>query len=1088
MLTVYRASAGSGKTFKLTGEYLKLLFKDPSSYRSILAVTFTNKATDEMKKRIIEELYVLSNSEKKSAYTDLLIKEADCKEAEICQKAKKILVTLLHDYSSFQISTIDRFFQQTMRAFTREIGLQGGYNIELDTEKVLTEAVDMMLSDLDTSDNKQLLRWLLSYSEDKVEAGKSWNIRKDIKSLGQEIFKENFKAFSDAIQEHIGNKDLLALYLKKLSLIRYDFEAKLKEAGEKALNLILSHGLQTSDFKMGARSPFTLFEKWAGGEIKEPTATFCNLPDEIDNWYTGKTSAEKKANIEEVYHNGLNEHIKKVIHLFHTDYINYQTTAEINRYFYTLGILGDIDKQIRQYTSENNIMLLSDTTQLLNLVIRESDPPFIYEKIGGRIQHYMIDEFQDTSGMQWRNFYPLMKESLASGNFNLIVGDVKQSIYRWRNSNWQLLESQIKQDFRIEGIQEEILDTNYRSCNNVIEFNNSFFTIAAHILQEKFNADLNDLSPDAYKEKIRKVYGKLFQHVPAHMKEKSGNVRIKFIDSNVSDDWKADVLEKLPEVITELQNQGFRLKDIAILVRTKNEGSLVAHTLLQYSNAHPESPYRYDVISDEALFINKSRSVKLLISMLRYLTNPEEAINQALAAYEYGATQQNKSPEEIFTTYFYVNKQNENPDLTLHFPEEINQELETIKQLSLYEITESLISLFLSNEKDENGEAVFIQAFQDLVLDFSKRHISDISSFLSWWDETGSKKTISMPDSQDAIRILTVHKSKGLGFKAVVMPFCDWEIDHKPGLSNILWLHTEVKPFAEMPLIPVRYSKKLQQTIFQEDYLNEKMHAYIDNLNLAYVAFTRAKESLILFAPKNSKTQKQGISTIADLLYCCIKDYDNYPEIKEENMPCISLCAAWDEENLLYEYGTCWQSLKEKGSSVYQEKMERFSSVAVKERLHLRLYSKGFFRDRTERIQGKLMHEILSKVRTKKDISKAIREQVLLGNISGKEAGQIELKLKEVTSLPETAHWFSGNYKVLNEASILQHDRKFRRPDRVMITDDEAIIVDYKFGEKEQRAYTKQLKDYGKLIQKMNYSQVHAFIWYVNLGIVEQVM
>ncbi len=1085
MITVYRASAGSGKTFKLTGEYLKLLFQHPSSYRHILAVTFTNKATDEMKKRIIEELDVLARGEKQSDYTQMLIKEAKINEAEIQPAAKKILVSILHDYTAFQISTIDRFFQQTMRAFTREIGLQGGYNLELDTEKVLSEAVDGMLSELDSNDNKQLLNWLLRYSEDKVENGKSWNIRNDIKDLSKEIFKENYKAFSDDIQQFISDKTTMSAYIKKINIIKNEFESSLKQIGERGLNIIQLSNLDVADFKGGARSPFSHFFKWASGDVKEPSNTFINLENNLDNWLTGKTSSEKKAQIENAFHSGLNDCVKEVLTLFGEPFIRYQTAVEINRYFYTLGILGDIDKHIRQYAADNNIMLLSDTTQLLNLVIGESDTPFIYEKVGVRIKNYMIDEFQDTSGMQWKNFYPLIKDSLDAGNFDLIVGDVKQSIYRWRNSDWKLLEEQIKYDFKNEGIQEEVLDTNYRSCRNVIEFNNAFFTLASEVLQDKFNTETENPSENdesGFNSKIKQVYAQLYQKVPEKMENKHGHVQINFIDTEEYEDWQAHSLEIIPQTIEKLQDKGFKLKDIAILVRTKNEGAQVADTLLQYSMSHSDTNYSYDVISDEALFISKSRSVGLLVSMLRYLMNPNESINQALVAYEYGLSKKQETPENVLIEYFRFNKEKNNIQPELHFSEEMMNELERLKQLSLYEITEGLIALLFSQHnpnENEVGEAVFIQAFQDMVLDFSTRNTADISAFLSWWDETGSRKTILMPEAQDAIRILTVHKSKGLGFKAVIMPFCDWEIDHKAFLTNILWLHTDKMPFGEIPLLPIRYSKNLQNTIFKDDYLNEKMHAYIDNLNLAYVAFTRAKEELILMSPKPKKNE---VNSMGDLLHFCITNSNNYASATPEGYTIVSLSEYWNVEILQYKYGDWWQTSPEKASSIHQEKMTGFSSIDVKDRLQLRLYGKGFFKEKEQRKYGNLMHEILSKVFVVEDLDNAVQEQIFSGAISEDEAIKIRELLQKAISRPETLDWFSGKYKILNESVILQPKGRFKRPDRIMMCNNEVIVVDYKFGEKEKKSYTKQVKDYMNLIGKMGYMQVKGYIWFVETG------
>ena len=494
MLTIYRASAGAGKTHRLTGEYLLLLFSQPGAYRRILAVTFTNKATDEMKGRIVEELHRLASGED-SDYIALLSGHYSLTETEVRRQAKRILIAILHDYSAFNISTIDRFFQQTMRAFTREIGLQGGYGIEMDQDLVLSEAVDRLLGDLDKSGNKELLGWLLRFAEDKIEDGGEWNLRRDIKMLGKELFKESYKQFSDALSEDIADKKALENYKETLFGIIRTVEKEVKTFGEKANAIMKEYGLQPSDFIQGSRSPMFLFQRWATGEMKEPTATFRNLADNVEKWYTKKTDPALQAIIGTAYDNGLNDCIKGIIARF-DDLTAYYSAKEIVRYYYTLGILTDISREIAAYREEKNVMLIADTTELLHKVIAGSDAPFIYEKTGTQIDHFMIDEFQDTSAMQWSNFRPLIEESLAHNRQNLIVGDVKQSIYRFRNSDWKLLDEQVRQDFSADEVAEETLKDNWRSCRNIVEFNNALFTVAPCLLQELYNAALAESSLD----------------------------------------------------------------------------------------------------------------------------------------------------------------------------------------------------------------------------------------------------------------------------------------------------------------------------------------------------------------------------------------------------------------------------------------------------------------------------------------------------------------------------------------------------------------------------------------------------------------
>lgn len=1062
-LHVFKASAGSGKTHRLTAEYLCLLFSSPYAYRHILAVTFTNKATDEMKTRIIDELANLAKGDK-SDYIELLKKEYSYNEEQVRKEARDILIRILHDYSSFSVSTIDKFFQQTMRAFTREIGLGGGYNVELDTNKVLGEAIDSMLYDLERSDNKSLLDWLIRFSEEKIENGETWNIRNDIQSLSSEIFKESYKAYSNQVQEDITNKELMDDYKDMLFAIIRTFESSLQQMGEKALNIITNQGLKPDDFKGGARSPFFSLLKWANGGMDSPTNTFRSLADNVENWYTKKTTADIIDRIEAIYPE-LNAVICDIIN--HLDNSRtYQTAYEINRYFFTLGILGDVDKNIRTYASENNIMLISDTTELLNRIIEGNESPFIYEKVGMRVNNYMIDEFQDTSGMQWQNFLPLVQDSLGAGNKNFIVGDVKQSIYRWRNSDWKLLDEQLDIDFRNERLNHETLDTNWRSSVNVIAFNNSIFSVGAKLLQDTFNNSLESVEDNRLKpflSRIEKAYGELCQQIPDSHRENEGRVKVEFIDTK-EHDWQEYVLEQLPYQIEELQDRGYKLKDIALLVRTKKEGASVANRLLEYKNRHSDSRYRYDIISDEALFVNNSKSIKLIVALLKYLHNPLDNSLKALAVYEYFKYSNQLSSEDALEKYFSTREE---------LPIEVMNKLEHIRELPLYEMTEEIFELF--RHAMEENEQIYIQSFLDMVLDFTIRNSSDLDAFLKWWEETGVNKTIFTPDGQDAIRIMTIHKSKGLGFNVVLIPFCNWEIDHR--LTTILWCRPQTAPFDKLHLVPVKYSQKLKNTIFDYEYFDERLHAFIDNINVLYVAFTRAKNELIAFAPK---FEKSDVSNIASLLWNCI----NSPIINsQDNYQYIDLAKFIDEETTVFEVGTDYRPIiKKEQSPVEEMNVDGLSGIPYDERIKLLLKNKYYFTDTGQRDYGTLMHEIVSRIQTIEDIEDAVERYYIAGDITTDQKTEVIELLYNYLSDTVVAPWYSGEYRVLNEVQILQPKGTFSRPDRVMIKDREVIVIDYKFGEKEDRKYIRQVKYYADQIRKMGYSDVKGYICYIKLG------
>lgn len=1063
-LHVYKASAGSGKTHRLTAEYLCLLFSSPYAYRHILAVTFTNKATDEMKSRIIDELANLATG-RKSDYIQLLSDEYGYNEQQVRKEAKDTLVRILHDYSAFSVSTIDKFFQQTMRAFTREIGLGGGYNVELDTDKVLGDAIESMLSDLERTDNKQLLDWLIRFSEEKIENGETWNIRSDIQSLSNEIFKESFKAYSNQVQADISDKGLMADYKDMLFAIIQTFERTSQQIGEKALNIMLRYNLTAEDFKGGSRSPFSTFLKWANGSTDEPTKTFRLLADDISVWYTSKAPAEIKNNIENAYPE-LNECVCNII-AHYDNSRTYQTAYEINRYFFTLGILGDVDKKIREYASENNIMLISDTTELLNRIIEGNDSPFIYEKVGQRINNYMIDEFQDTSGMQWENFLPLVRDSLSAGNKNFIVGDVKQSIYRWRNSDWKLLDEQLDIDFNNEGINHETLDTNWRSSRNVIDFNNAVFSLGSTLLQEAYNNVLPEGGDERllpFSRRIERAYNELFQQIPDSHKENEGHVKLEFVDTD-EHNWTEYVLEQLPHQIEELQEKGYSLKDIAILVRTKKEGADVANRLLEYKSLHNESKYRYDIISDEALYVNNAKSIKLIIALLKYLRNPLDTSLKALAVYEYFKYSNQLTPEDALQKYFSAND-----DL----PEAVMNELVRIRELPLYEMTEEIFELF--HNAMEDNEQIYMQSFLDMVLDFTVRNSSDLDAFLNWWDETGVKKTIFTPDGQDAIRIMTIHKSKGLGFNVVLLPFCNWEIDHR--LTTILWCRPQSEPFNRLHLVPVKYSQKLKNTIFDYEYFDERLHAFIDNINVLYVAFTRAKNELIAFAPRPKKTD---ITNISSLLWACANSMPLEGSL-------INLADHLDEETSVLELGGNYIPVKKVEHSPVEEiGVEALPSVSYDRRIKLLLKNKYFFTDTGQRDYGTLMHEIVSQVRTIGDLEDAVDRYYISGDITEDKKANLIGLLQEYLSNETVGRWYSGEYRVLNEVQILQPNGTFVRPDRVMINKEEVIVIDYKFGEKEDAKYNRQVKYYSDQIRKMGYTNVKGYICYITLGKVVEV-
>lgn len=1064
-LLLIKASAGSGKTHRLTGEYLRLLFSADTQYKNILAVTFTNKATDEMKTRIVEELYTLSIGNK-SDYQNGLKAKFGLSDSQMIARSRAILESVLHDYSSFSISTIDKFFQQTMRAFTREMGLSGGYKIDLDQNAVLSQIIDLMILELDDPKNKDLSGWILDYMKSQIADGKSWNIKESIGELSRQLFNEKYKLLSSGDREQIEDKEHLKSYRSVLLKITQSWESEARSIGGRALNIMDRFGLNAASFKHGRASGFLLFVKWANGEYVEPSMRLVNCADNIENWSTAKSA--DKHEIEESYRDGLNECVNAAVQ-HSSDTLFYNTAKSILRNFFTLGILNDVSNRMRLFQKENNTLFLSDTTELLNKIISDSDAPFIYEKTGTRIVNFMIDEFQDTSSMQWRNFKPLITESLSNGEFNLIVGDVKQSIYRWRNSDWGLLENEIPKDFGSDAISNEVLDTNWRSDENVIKFNNSVFHYASRLLQADYNSSIGDsVEVD---NKIIDAYQHVYQLVPDKKKNNKGHVKVSFIDTDDKDNkWQEQALERLPKEIEELQDQGFALKDIAILVRSNFEVVQVAEYLLKYKEENPDSGYSYDIISNEALVIGNAQSVRAAVALIKYFNNRKDDTKRLLAVYEYNVFHKNLSADRAVLSYFENSDEN--------FPDEVRAQLEQISSLPFYEMVEAFFSMH-SDVLDEK-ENVYVQAFLDIVLRFSTESSSNAGSFIEWWEDKGHTKALFSPDNQDAIRLMTIHKSKGLGFNAVVLPFLGWEIDHKPSRGPILWCKPSVEPFDMLDAVPLVYSKALNDTIFNKEYLEEKLFTYIDNLNLLYVAFTRAKNRIVAFAPK-SKPLKDNFKDVASLLWHTF-------EMSGGDDDLVPLIDSFDIEEGLFEMGSA--SVIEAKASVDDEfifNSEKWQSIPFENRLKLRLNSAGFFSDDGSRAYGTMMHEIISEVNTIDDLDAAVEERYLSGEIEIGKKDEIKKQLRDVLSIDEVSEWYSGKFNVINEMQVLHPKFGFSRPDRVMIGEDEVVVVDYKFGEKEDKRYTKQVKHYIELIKEMGYDNVRGYLFYVNNKAVRRV-
>lgn len=1076
MLNIYRASAGSGKTFQLTKDYIFLLFdalgNNPRPHRRILAVTFTNKATAEMKSRILKELHALSAGDKSDYRADLM-EAYSLTGNEVDSRAKKILTGILHDYSSFSISTIDKFFQQVVRSFAREIGVSGGYNIELDTSLTLQQALDNLYGSLSDADNKQLLAWMTDFLQEQIEDGRSWRVDNDIMELGKEIFKENYQHKVREIREKLHDKTFLQRYRKKLREIISAFENNVVSNAESALLILARFGLTKDDFK--GKYMFSTLErlKNKGFSISN---SFINYAESAENCYSPKQTPSKSADIDSAFPE-LKIHLDALIDLFSTEIVFYNSAKIILRHISTLGILADLASQISKLTSEQNIMLLSDTNLLLNKIIDNSETPFVYERTGVNIDHYMIDEFQDTSAMQWKNFLPLVANSLAYDKKNMLVGDVKQSIYRWRNSDWKLLDTRVNEDFSAQQTNQKTLETNWRSDRNIIRFNNLFFKKASVKLQEKLNDNINEAvgeNPELQKlsDVITHAYSDVEQQVSKHATD--GYVQLQFLEKDgVKEEWQELVLAKIPILLENLVDRGFKPNDIAFLVRNNVHATTLTNNLITYKDSPFARPgFSYEVVGSEGLMIASSPSVNFIIAVLRLILNPQDDVSRTIMQYEYQVGKLKRSEDEAVRMYF--EKAETATVKSSLFSDEENACLNEISRLALYEATEKLISTF--NLEDWHQETVFLQAFQDVIFKFVNSSNADLNSFLRWWDENCEKQFIDAPENENAFRVMTIHKSKGLDFKVVIVPFCSWSLDASAYSSPLLWCETEVEPFNELPLMPVKYSSGLKNTIFQNEYFDEQMHQFVDNLNLAYVAFTRARNEMYCFCelPKPNKSGEMPFKSVSDLLYLCLNENPEF-----EN--------GWNEEGTILEVGEPTLAVyKEKKQTSEVKKQTSYPITDSSKRLKIKHTSADYWKTvpiSESRVNyGTIMHEILQKTIRRGDEEKAIAEQVAAGKITGLELSELRKELARFWSQPEVNEWFAHDVEVLNENPVLLPTGEVFRPDRVILRGNAATVIDYKFGEEERTFHTRQLKQYVGFLKEMGYDEVQGKIYYVVLG------
>ena len=1084
MLTVYRASAGSGKTFRLAVEYIKLLVQNPLAYRHTLAVTFTNKATEEMKMRILSQLYGIWQQLPASAdYTEKVCSELNISPDYASEQAGKALALLLHNYSYFRVETIDSFFQSVLRNLARELELTANLRVELNDVQVEEQAVDEMIDSLQKSD--KMLTWLLRYIMDSIGDDRSWNVIGQIKQFGRTIFRDYYKQESRELNAVLAKEDFIDDYARSLQTIRAKAKARMRAIADDFFEAIGQEGLTVDDFSGKNRGVCSIFIKLQRGEMDESiiTKTVADAVGNPPKWYA-KTSPRSQL-IHALAEGRLGRLLRQAVDEQPRQWRLFKSADLTLRHLSQLRLLNSIETRVRLMNEEANRFLLSDTQQLLHDVIDGSDSPFIYEKIGSQLEHIMIDEFQDTSTVQWKNFKVLLHETLShQGGSGLIVGDVKQSIYRWRSGDWRLLA----------GISEEMaptveagpvparlltikkLDTNYRSEPRIINFNNAFFTVAAR--QEGVDA-----------------YDDVCQQWPQG-KAMAGHVEVTLLPS---EGYVDAMLAHVADRVKTLVDSGAKPQEIAILVRNNAHIPLLANHLL-------ETLPDIDVVSDEAFRLDASPAVQLIVSALRYIAHREDVIARAFLAKTASGSVDGPLP----------------PAFADH--------LDELSRLPLYELAEQLYAIFANSQLLNsptpqlltlNSHSAYLCAFYDKLAEYvnqvspsGRSGRGPIDDFLHYWDETMCSTTIQSPETT-GVRIISIHKSKGLEFPHVIIPFCDWRLEH----SDILWCQPQEQPFSQLPLAPIDYSAKgMKGTIYEPYYDEEHQQTLVDNLNLLYVAFTRASSNLFVLGRRGSKSSRSAL--IEQVLQS--SDFNRALSAKfgeDIQSPVLSvsgdlqspLSTLQETDDILrFDYGTlsvptCRESRSSNSASpltpqnpflqkpdpvtvemhTYSSKTPlgqsnqsvRFAAGEDDDSVVGDLQSplKGTY------IQlGNVLHNVYSTIRTQADIDQALLMLEQEGIIYDQQITRqrLEQLIRKRLADPRVADWFSPRWTLYNECNILTPDGQTFRPDRVMTDGQETIVVDFKFG-RERDDYHDQVRQYMSLLSQMGMPQVKGFLWFV---------
>lgn len=1091
MIIINKASAGSGKTYTLVKEYLIMLLgkkteggnyildKHPNdNHRYILAITFTNKATEEMKSRIVETLDVLASNPDESPYITDLTTMLGASKDDISKSAGIAERQMLEDYTNFNVCTIDTFFQKILRTFAYEVNLSSNYGVELNDEYVVELGVNNLktrLHDESGKKNKSLSHWLWMFVQDSIKNGSSWDVFYKPKS--KKTVDNSLYNFAKVLTNEV---------VKKNSKQLFDFLADPKNI--QAFNVALNSGISNliSEVKECVDEIFKMLE---GPGIKA-NKNFTNFLDALNNSANPFLikDLDKKVEKKIADQSFVNKNSASVndiaicdclTHILdnNTVYASYKKILDLT---YQLGLLGDINASMQDFTNENNTILLSGTNDIVKRIIDGCETPFIYERIGMYLHNFLLDEFQDTSRMQWENLLPLVRNGLANGHDSLIIGDVKQSIYRFRNSDPQLLHSQLKVDFSNDSIKyNEGRSINWRSARNIVHWNNAFFRFLSMALNmDEFYADVEqEVSPKNEKLPGHVVVAR--REIPDKKKDTDGNNDSKTESNDNSNDndsnFKEWAIEKMIVDLQSLLARGFKQKDIAVLSNTNREGQLAISRIMKWNIENPDKQMK--VVSEESLLVISSPAVRIVVNILKMLdrceAHNEDGREMPMVLRRFEANRsEGMDTSEAFEDAI-VSKDEDIADY-------IDRLYETSKSACLDSVVEQIIKSQLSKQMTEENTP-YLLAFLDSVVDFMSRYGSNIHHFLKWWDKVGPGLSISSPDNIDAIRVITIHKSKGLQFPCVLIPMFDWNFDQ----SSIEWIETAgfkgklPKGVAIPPIVPVKRDNK--STLFDNEFKKIARSNIMDSLNKTYVACTRAQYELIIYTENNKELGLQ----LSQFLETCRNDIAPTPTencdpdvVYELGKPMLrsDIPALNSDDNALPD-------------NVESRIMPPYSVVSDVDRW--KLTSPDIIIDvrGTTRWVGEMLHKVMERVRTPKNLKKAFGRALHRGMITEEEHDEYLALLSKRLADPRVADWFANDNRLMLERSVTIGGNGQKRPDRiVMKPNGEIIIVDYKFGNRSDdndTKYKRQVAGYKRAVCDALGCRpdcVSGYVWYIHSG------